>query len=133
MRALPAVLALAALAACGDRERHISPGPPEAELIVEVRNEDPVDYALWLEGQDATGAWKQDYLFSVFGDVCVGPRQDFSDRIVLAGVAYSVLLADPEGNVFDRDVVMLSKNTLIDLHYGVVGRVLVRQSWSVQH
>jgi hypothetical protein len=29
--------------------------------------------------------------------------------------------------------VMLSENTLVDLHYGVVGRVLVRQSWGVQH
>jgi hypothetical protein len=133
MRMLLAALALAALGACGGRDRHVTSDPPQAELIVEATNEDPVDYALWLEWQDDTGAWNQDYLFSVFGDVCVGPRQDFSDRIVLAGVAYSVLLADPAGNVYDRDVVMMSENTLVDLHYCVVGRVLLRQAWGVQH
>ena len=133
MRTLASALALAALAACGDRGRRVNPGPPEAELLVDVRNEDSVDYALWLEGQDYAGAWNQEFLFSVYGDVCVGPKQNFSDRRVLAGVAYSVLLADPAGNVFDSDPVMLSENTLVDLHYGVVGRVLVRQSWGVQH
>ncbi len=133
MRTLLAALALATLAACGERPPRVNPGPPEAELIVEVKNEDPVDYALWLEWQDDSGAWRQEYLFSVYGDVFVGPRQDFSDRIVLAGVAYSVLLADPEGNVFDSDLVVLSENTLLDLHYCIVGRVLLRQSWNVQH
>jgi hypothetical protein len=133
MRTLLAALALATLGACGDRAAHVNSGPPEAELIVEVKNEDPVDYALWLEWQDKTGAWQQEYLFSVYGDICVGPRQDFSDRILLAGVAYSVLLADPSGNVFDSDLVMLSENTLVDMHYCIVGRVLLRQSWTVQH
>ena len=133
MRMLLAAMALAALGACGDRTRRVHLGPPEAEVIVEVKNEDPVDYALWLEWQDDAGAWQQEYLFSVYRDGCVGPRQDFSDRIVLAGVAYSILLADPAGNVFDSDLVMLSENTVVDLHYCIVGRVLILQSRGVQH
>jgi hypothetical protein len=130
MKTLLMVLTVVFLGACGDRDRRVNPGPPQAELIVEATNDDPVDYALWLEWQDDAGTWNQEFLFAVSGDRCHGTTRDFSDRIVLAGVPYSVLLADPAGNLFDSDLVMLSQNSLVDLHYRIIGRVLVRQSWS---
>ena len=125
MKKLLTAATLLFLGACGEHPRQPT---TEAELIVEARNCDPFDYALWLEWQDPTGTWNQIFLFAVYGDPIVGPTQDFADVTVLPGVQYYILLADADGNLFDTQTVWLAEGTLVDLHFHIIGGLLVAQS-----
>jgi hypothetical protein len=129
MKHLLTALTLAVLGACGDHPHHHSdPAPVQADLIVEAKNLDSFDYALWLEWQDETGTWNQTFLFAVYGDPHVGPTQDFGEAVVIPGIPYYVLLADVDGNLYDTQTVWLSAGSLVDLHYKIIGGYLVPAS-----
>ena len=127
----PVRLGLALLIpACGDyRHPVVTTGisvPYTTDLLVQATNYDAYDYALWLEWQDETGAWQQIYLFSIYGDPSVGPTTNFEMLIATPGVPYTVVLADPDGYVWDSYDVWLPYGTSFDVQFDVVGAVLVR-------
>jgi hypothetical protein len=137
MKQLLMATALVVLGACGDRSTGVSvsgsafveitPAPIDTELIVEATNDDPADYALWLQWQEDNGSWNQTFLFSVFSDPLIGPTRDFADLFVSPGTYY-VVLADPDGNLVDSQAVWLPVGGFLDVHYRIVNGFLLRTS-----
>ena len=130
MKQVTLAASLALLTACGD---HSGPSVTVAvplsyttDLLVQATNYDAYDYALWLEWQDETGAWQQIYLFSLYGDPAVGPTINFEMLVATPGVPYTVVLADPDGYVWDSYDLWLPHGTFSDIRFDVVGAVLVR-------
>ena len=135
MKHLMIASALVFLAACGDHSRHVhvtstvAPPPSETtELLLQADNHDAFDYALWLEWQDGTGAWNTTYMFSVYGDPAEGPTLNYEFFIASPETPYYVLLADPDGTLYDTYILWLPYGTFTDVRFQVVGGVLVRPS-----
>jgi hypothetical protein len=135
MRRLLAAICLVALAACGDRGHDVTAagtvGEPPSEttdLLVQAQNHDAYDYALWLEWQDSDGAWNQTYLFSVYGNPAEGPTLNYEIVMASPATLYYVLLADPDGTLYDTSILWLPYGTFSDVRFQVIGGVLVRPS-----
>ena len=136
MKTLALATSLAFLAACGDhRGPDVTvagtvgvPSSDTTDLLVQATNHDAFDYALWLEWQDSTGAWNQTYLFSLYGDPAVGPTTNFEMLTASPETPYTVLLADPDGTVYDSYILWLPYGSFADVRFQVIGGVLVRPS-----
>ncbi|RPH51603.1 MAG: hypothetical protein EHM91_01000 [Planctomycetota bacterium] len=134
MKRLLTAISLVALAAgCGDRGYDVTVAgtvgvtPSETtDLLVQADNHDAYDYALWLEWQDADGAWNQTYLFSVYGNPAEGPTLNYDIVVASPETPYYVLLADPDGTLYDTYVLWLPYGTFSDVRFQVIGGVLVR-------
>jgi len=129
MKRLLAVVGLVALAACGDRDYDtvsVAPSVKTTDLLVQADNRDAYDYALWLEWQDADGAWNQTYLFSLYGNPADGPTLNYEIVVASPETPYYVLLADPDGTLYDTYVLWLPYGTFSDVRFQVIDGVLVR-------
>jgi hypothetical protein len=135
MKHLMAAMCLVSLAACGDRGHDVTfagavsvPPSETTDLLVQAQNHDAYDYALWLEWQDAGGAWNQTYLFSLYGDPAEGPTLNYEIVMASPETPYYVLLADPDGTLYDTYILWLPYGTFSDVRFQVIGGVLVRPS-----
>lgn len=132
LKRLLLLASVAILPACGDyRGRHVSATVPlshTTDLLVQATNHDAYDYALWLEWQDGSGAWEQIYLFSLYADPADGPTTNFEMLIAASEIPYTVILADPDGTVWDTYVLWLPYGSSSDVRFQVIGGVLVRPS-----
>lgn len=135
MKHLVVAASLALLVACGDHGPAVAvvvpPGVPfseTTELLVQATNHDAFDYAVWLEWEDASGAWNQIYLFSLYGDPAVGPTTNYEILLASPETPYTVLLADPDGTLYDSCVLWLPYGSYSDVRFQVIGGVLVRPS-----
>jgi hypothetical protein len=130
MTRLMLAASLALLTACGDHSGpSVAVGVPVSyttDLLVQASNYDEFDYALWLEWQDETGAWQQIYLFSIYGDATVGPTINFEMLVASPGIPYTVVLADPDGYVWDSCVLWLPYGSFSDVRFDVVDAYLIR-------
>ena len=125
---------LLVLGACHDDSARIEVGvgvsvaaPLPTEVLLQAKNCDRFDYALWLEWQDATGAWMQTYLFSLYADSAVGPTMDYLVFLANPDISYNVILADPDGTVYDSYPLWIPSGSSADISFHVVGGHLVRQ------
>jgi hypothetical protein len=135
MKRLLAAIALFALPACGSRGPDATvagtiavPPSETTDLLVQAQNHDAFDYALWLEWQDATGAWNQTYLFSLYGDPAVGPTLNYEIVVASPETPYYILLADPDGTLYDTYILWLPYGSFSDVRFQVIGGVLIRPS-----
>lgn len=132
MRYLLLVASIALIPACGGRRvTTVTADVPittTTDLLVQASNHDPYDYAVWLEWQDSSGHWNQIYLFSLYADPADGPTTNFEILVALPEIPYTVLLADPDGTVYDTYILWLPYGSFSDVRFQVVGGVLVRPS-----
>ena len=133
MKRLLVAISLVALSACGDRDYDVAvagtvgvPPSETTDLLVQADNHDAYDYALWLEWQDAGGAWNQTYLFSVYGNPAEGPTLNYDIVVANPETPYYVLLADPDGTLYDTYILWLPYGSSSDVRFQVIGGVLVR-------
>ena len=104
-----------------------SVGSPLTQVVIQATNQDPVDYALWIEWEDAAGAISvQSYLFSVFGDPFCGPTTNFVIVQADPSISYTILLADPWGAVYDTYQLLLPTATSVDVSFNIVDGYLYR-------
>jgi hypothetical protein len=129
MKKLLAAASLAFLAACGDHGAEVVVAVPTShttDLLVQATNHDVYDYALWLEWQDSTGAWQTTYLFSLYADPAEGPTTNFEILVASPEIPYTVLLADPDGTLWDTYTLSLPSGSFTDIHFQVIDAYLVR-------
>jgi hypothetical protein len=104
------------------------PSTATTTLLLQATNYDTADYAVWIEWQDDTGRWVQEYLFSLYGDPRIGPTINYQIVLANPSIPYYVLLADPWGTLYDSFQIWLPVATSVDITFNVIDGYLYRTS-----
>jgi hypothetical protein len=104
-----------------------APTPPGwAQVVFESTNYDYYDYVLWIEWTNPDGSRSLVDLLLAGAATSDGPTVNWGVVAMNPAVTYSILLADPWGNVYDWYELTLPGPTAVDVFFDIYDGYLYR-------